>query len=243
MSIHPSFSSNEWLVRAFLERIKGIPYLPPNAKNHIAFDSMVLGQISITSGVDTVQEAEWRTASKYEPFKRAISNRTFEFDDNFPVTDSSGLLVPAVIDKPNGSQNWPDLVIAFQRRAMPIECKSSKNGKITWNSGLPQERGVYVFNSDPQKGRGKIESLARHTTFFLGADCIRNSDLDKLKEGEELNHKLAKQVNDYLRATGSGWTLYARPMFNDSAYYLVGKEEVEAREQRVIEFISSFSWN
>jgi len=64
------------------------------------------------------------------------------------------------IFQPFGSQNTPDFIIKYQNILIPLEAKSSKDTKPSFNGTLPHHNCIYAFTS---------KKYNKHT-LFLGKD-------------------------------------------------------------------------
>lgn len=154
---------------------------------------------------------QWCSKDKYSIFKehyKRTLEENFDFTDLPKLIDNGQELNLMLVDKPNGSQKWPDLLIVFQGIGLPIEIKSSKADLILWNSGIPKEKSLYIYNC---YGKSK-------TTCFLGEHAItedeRNFLLNKSKKSQEMNQK----------HTDQRWSYYVRDMFNSSQSYFENDE-------------------
>lgn len=141
---------------------------------------------------------------------------------------------PLLIRQPNNSQQWPDILIIYKSRGMSIEIKSSKHDQVVWNSGLPRLNCIYIYN-----GSSNQPSSLSETTYFLGQHIISNMQREILYKAKDENHQISKGYNEQL--INSGWSLYARPMFNYSGKFL-GSETRNQRETDVLDFIKYFNW-
>lgn len=116
------------------------------------------------------------------------------------------------IKHPLGTNNWPEFALYHNGRVLPIEVKSSKNGKIVWNGGLPREGCLYIYFFTKNKAEG------RRSTIFFGEDVIDGDVYKKLRD----NHAKVQDYAKYLHAQAfpdgndMGFSEYARAMFNHS---------------------------
>lgn len=143
----------------------------------------------------------------YERSRRTLK-KNFDFTDLPPLVDNSKELNLLIVDKPNGSQQWPDLMVVFNNVGYPVEVKSTKTDIILWNSGLPRHDSLYVYNC---YGKSK-------TTVFLGQDAINQEEIDVLLEFSE-------QTKRY-NTRGNRWSYYVRDMFGSSQkFFEVDKDQ------------------
>lgn len=133
-----------------------------------------------------------------------------------------------IISQPNGSQNFPDVLIIADHVGIPIEFKSGKQDKIVWNSGLPRPDGVYVFH----KYGGKNQA----TTCLMGDEMIDHEDYVLLTAARRQMERVAAACNERLTRNGSHFSLYPRPMHNSNMRY-IGHPSRDERERRVMDHI------
>jgi hypothetical protein len=191
-------------------------------------DRVFFNEIAKTALLEVVTSEMWSESAPYEAVRPLIRKEEF-----FPlpmVFDK-----PMLVDKPNGTQDWPDALVLFRRRALPIEFKSAKNDSIVWNSGLPQPGGIYVFNGSTNRPN------CPETTYFLGEAIISSEEREILIKAREANAKQTEDYNQKLSLLKSAWSLYPRPMHNYKKHFL-GHEESLSRERAVIEFVRNLQW-
>ena len=75
--------------------------------------------------------------------------------------------------QPFGSQSYPDFAVFDGGRLICMETKFSERGQGSpfWNSGLPRQRGIYVFAAT-----GKRNDI----TFFRGCDVVTEEETKTL---------------------------------------------------------------
>lgn len=131
--------------------------------------------------------------------------------------------------QPRGSQSTPDLLVVSGYRGIPFEMKSSANGMISWNSGLPRKGFVYIYN----KYAGNKNNPSG-TTFFMGESRMGEtmyasfaSERADLQAKADTNAKLRAAVQEGSEegtvaddALGSDIKTYVRPMYTDTIRYL-----------------------
>lgn len=154
-------------------------------------------------GAKYIPAEQWCSREKdsifLEHYKTTLDNK-FDFTHLPTLIDNGRQLDLMIIDKPNGSQKWPDLLVVFKGIGLPIEIKSTKNDVIIWNGGLPKPDTLYIYNC---YGKSK-------TTCFLGQHVISDDELDFLKQRAEFT----KQFNEWHK--NGKWNYYVRNMFNSN---------------------------
>ena len=168
------------------------------------FDETVRDKLQLhLTGAKYINTDDWcskKSNSLYLKHKKITLQNKFDFTELPLINDNGEKLNLIIVDKPNGSQKWPDLLVIFNGIGMPIEIKSTKNDVIIWNGGLPKPDTLYVYNC---YGKSK-------TTCFLGQHVINDAELDFLKQKADF----AKQSNE-LHKNGM-WSFYVRNMFNSN---------------------------
>ena len=69
----------------------------------------------------------------------------------------------ALVYEPNGSQGNPDFWVAWNYRYLSFTVKSTKNGTVKWNSGLPEGEDVCISartKEDKSLPCGRLEVLS-----------------------------------------------------------------------------------
>ncbi|MGL4647257.1 MAG: hypothetical protein ACRCVI_00840 [Mycoplasmoidaceae bacterium] len=140
------------------------------------------------------------------------------------------------IHQPNGSQNYPDFIVFFKSKVIPIEIKYSKSSKRIvnlnskkpmWNSNLPKPNGIYIY------GVSNFD-----VTFFKGEDVLnydtRNlliNFFNELNAGEKIfEEKLSKLDNPF------GFYPYIRRAYQQNNKFSTFKNEKKIK--RVQSFFS-----
>lgn len=190
---------NELLLECFNE-IKSVGASTKGNK----FDETVRDKLQqFLPGAKYIKTEDWCSKKKksiYYNYQKITSKNQFNFKALPPILDNGEQLNLMIIDKPNGSQKWPDLLVVFNGIGLPIEVKSTKNDVIVWNGGLPKHDTLYVYNC---YGKSK-------TTFFLGQHAITNDELLFLREK-------AKFMKSYNEKHGNNrWDYYIRNMNNSN---------------------------
>lgn len=116
------------------------------------------------------------------------------------------------IKHPLGKQNWPEFVLYHNGKVLPIEVKSSADGKIVWNGGLPRPGCLYVYFYTRNQAEG------RRSTVFFGEDIITQEVYNKLRENHAKVQEFARQLHSQSFPSGQdmGFSEYARAMYNHS---------------------------
>ena len=114
------------------------------------------------------------------------------------------------IKHPLGKQNWPEFALYHNGKVLPIEVKSSADGKIVWNGGLPRQGCLYVYFYTKNKAEGKRASI------FFGEDIISPEVYGKLRENHDKVQKFVKDLHQetFKDIDDMGFCEYARAMFN-----------------------------
>lgn len=220
----PPMSINQKLVLAF-EQLRKIPYFAGAHGDSV--DTTLFNKLKDILGARRINAEDWRKLDEFADYRRLCSRGEFVFPGC--VTQ------PWLVDKPNGSQRWPDALVIYRNKGIPIEFKSAKQDLIVWNSGLPQPSGIYVFN-------GNVPEPALQTTFFMGSAILSAEESQILRDAAQANKDQSESFNTSLESLASKWSLYARPMFNCSEKYLTGEEKT-SREQAVLDYLASFVWD
>jgi len=152
-----------------------------------------------------------------DEFEEAVKNILLKFGliELFPITkDSSGRtekvkkflssykgdLNMCFISQPKGTHGCPDYWIYIGGRKIKLECKSSKNESIRWNSGRPRNNIIFAYNCDK----------TNKTYLFMGQDHI--GDMTDFEEFviPKLNEikQQQKEVNDLIKNLGYGEDFY-----------------------------------
>lgn len=212
-------------LRAAFENLKKIPYF--SGAHGDSVDSTLFNKLAEQIKAKKISAEAWKKTDAFEPLRRNCQRKIFGFN----------MMVPEVliVDKPNGSQNWPDALVIYKSKGLPIEFKSAGQDKIVWNSGLPQPDGIYIFN-------GITTRDDQQTTFFLGAAILSEVERRVLTSAAAENQDAAKTFNETLITLDSKWSLYARPMYNCGDKYLGHPKRYE-RELEVLAYIDSFTWD
>lgn len=215
-------SLGDRLVRCLTE-IRQIPYMPKG--NGHSFDATARAKIVQDCGLAVVDAAEFKSSDAWSHFREKVKDCVFSFEEASPR--------PSAIYQPFGSQNWPDLLIIAGKSGSPVEFKTGQDDKIVWNSGKPKEHGIYILNS----GGGKGPKARGGTTFFLGRHSLTAAETAIMDEFAEFMRDAKGGFDARLKALGSGWSCYPRPMFNDSGRYLTHSDRRQ-RERETMDMVA-----
>lgn len=113
-----------------------------------------------------------------------------------------------IVRQPNGSQQYPDILLLGWKHPQAIEIKRSSTGSAVWNSGLPVIEGVYIYN-------GKYKNIAG-TTAVLGEDICTVEEAALLNYIKHTVH-IGKDYHSHtLNKLTTRWQLqHIRPMFKE----------------------------
>jgi len=175
------------------------------------------------SGAKYISTEQWsdKEGIFYEHYRTSLTYN-FNFTHLPKIVDNGKPLNLLIIDKPNGSQKWPDLLIVYDGIGLPLEVKSAKEDKITWNSGIPRSGGVYIFNC---YGRSK-------TTCFLGEHAINDEELLLLKE----RARNATKENGKL---GDRWSYYVRDMNISGQTFFENEKDLISANKKEMEIFET----
>ena len=127
------------------------------------------------------------------------------------------------ISQPCGSQSFPDfLVIDANGDAHCVELKSSKDDKITWNSGMPKTGAIYIFSSGKHNAQ----------TFVLGEDLWTEQEM----EDQIAIRSLVDQITKISKKPNTSVSYYGRHMHNDGKK-VYGHKDRTTRESNVYRMI------
>lgn len=179
-----------------------------------------------------------RSVCKY----KEVSIQQFSIDNTIHLLKDTGEIqvsryvdAPIIILQPCGKQQWPDMYIVFGHRGIPIEFKTSRAEKITWNSGLPRIYGIYILN-------GHSELSTKHTTYCMGSDLISQDTKNVFVKYRNQLESVAKICNQELMInTTNVWNLYPRPMYGSNDK-LLSSSDISNRESNVILYLERFDW-
>ncbi len=177
------------------------------------------------ASAEYVTTEQWTEKGIFYEHSKVTLTDCFDFTHLPPIIDKNKdkQLDLIIVDKPNGSQKWPDLLVIFQGIGLPIEIKSAKQDVILWNSGLPRPDSLYIYNC---YGKSK-------TTCFLGQHAINEDELNFLVE----RAAYARTFNE--KHSGKKWAYYVRDMFNSNQSFFESKDSklrCEKYQQKIFEY-------
>lgn len=218
-------NNNSLLNKSILSCINSIIKIGASSKGD-QFDETVKDKLRLyLKGAKYISSEQWCSKDKNsifkEHYKKTLKN-CFDFTDLPTIIDNGVPIKLMIIDKPNGSQKWPDIMIVNNGIGFPIEIKSSKTDSILWNSGLPKANSLYIYNC---YGKSK-------TTCFLGQHAISKEEVDFL---QEMSQK-AKELNK--KFPNGNWSYYVRDMFNSNQIFFEDEIIMERNEQELIKIES-----
>ncbi|MCG8624578.1 MAG: hypothetical protein MJE68_21610 [Proteobacteria bacterium] len=110
------------------------------------------------------------------------------------------------IQKPFGSQDYPDFLVFYGCRIVCIETKFSTGNqkKPMWNSGLPRQHGIYIFGSYGEKD----------ITFFMGRDVLSKNEAKSAHKFFANLKTLEEDFNKGMSNQEYGFTVYTRKAFD-----------------------------
>ena len=139
--------------------------------------------------------------------------------------DHSGIPDNSYISQPCGTHNSPDFILKIDGELHFIECKSAKEEKPMYNSGVPKEKYIYVFCSEKHN----------KTTLYFGGQVCPPEIYELIQTCIKEHRDLDKKHNKILKENKSLLTHYCRPMIQhvSSARYFSESIKNE-REQGVL---------
>lgn len=202
-----------------LERFfQGMTQIGASSKGDVFDETVRKNLLNELNGAVFIDHKRWgdkSSTSIFKEYREQSLTKNFDFTSLKPITDNGVRLNLMVIDKPNGSQNWPDLLIVYNQIGLPLEVKSTEKDSIVWNSGFPRFDSLYIFNC---YGKSK-------TTCFLGQHAINQQELADLMTAS----KDASIHNK--KCGGERWSYYVRDMFNSNQSYIENKKLLEEAQK------------
>lgn len=205
----------------------------------------------------TVSAAEF--SDRYPEHKARCARQDFNFQDLIgPLTLPGGVPVKPqpdllIVRQPNGSQNWPDLLVIANGIGLPIEVKSDKDSTITWNGGIPRPGRLYVFNSRA----GHKPGISTGTTIFMGDAITDAEEVEALLAHHEEQHERSKAFNAKMAARRAEkrkaelagnpaaserpfTDYYDRAMYRNNANYFRDPAVRRQREEEALAFVEAY---
>jgi len=139
------------------------------------------------------------------------------------------------VSQPCGTNNSPDFIVNSNNKLYFIECKSARDPRPVYNSGLPKKGYIYIFCSEK----------TNETTVYMGEDIVNDAQRTLIQEYKEKQASLTRQLNEGLRELDSlqrGVDFYLRPMYGHKG----GKEKTNyfthqnrnSSEEKVLNYVS-----
>lgn len=213
-------SLNKKIVAVLKEELSKISAL----RNGDAFDKEVYDMLAKKLGITKVSHTFWSMSTlTNQHYKRSLSYN-FDFSDLNTILGGKTFIV----DKPNGQQKWPDMMIVHKGVGFPIEIKSCKSDKIVWNSGLPRPDSLYIF---------KLAGT-RDYTFFLGQNAITEKEYNAITG-------IGKHLSGFNTNIEEGrWNFYVRNMHSSNQRFItIPQEEKDLAEQQALDLIAGLTWD
>ncbi len=213
---------NKKIINILKEHLSKIP----SSKNGDDFDKEVYNLLANKLGIRKINHTLWSESTLVDKnyYKRS-SNYNFDFSDLKPILGDKTFIV----DKPNGKQKWPDMLLVNDGVGFPIEIKSCKSDKIVWNSGLPRPDSLYIFKL----------SGTNNYTFFLGQHAISEKEYNSIAGiGKHLS-----SFNTNIDEAGR-WSFYVRNMHSSNQRFItIDDDEKAMAEQEAINLIENLTWD
>lgn len=159
----------------------------------LSHDFKEVKKIANKSKKKDIQTLEWRS------FKSLSYNDNFKNEKWF-------------IEQPFGSQQSPDFIICINGLILFLECKSSENDKITWNSGIPRNNFLYVFTS---------KKFNYSTLFFGQSTEILEKNPFFEKDYDDFDRRYKEEMSNIFDKMfdTDNFSFYMRRMLNDGTHY------------------------
>jgi len=145
---------------------------------------------------------------------------------------------PYLAFQPEGSQRSPDLRLSYGS-ILEEETKSTKQGTVMWNCGLPRKDTIYTI----------VKGKTMDVTFALGQDMLLPEHYAIAKEGHrKIADGPSEKLITRLRDLGCPITYYPRPMYQDYRNWFEDRlrdtpvPNRKDREENVLRFIRAFKW-
>lgn len=202
---------------------EGISKIHPSLNGN-DFDKAVCDLLAKKLGIRKITHTFWsESILTTQHYKRSL-NYIFDFSDLKKVLGETTYIV----DKPNGQQKWPDMMIVHKGVGFPIEIKSCKSDKIVWNSGLPRPDSLYIF---------KLAGT-RDYTFFLGQNAITEKEYNAITG-------IGKHLSGFNTNVEEGrWNFYVRNMHSSNQRFItIPQEEKDLAEQQALDLITGLTWD
>ena len=210
-------------MKEFYKEVRNMPYY----RNYQASSGAVH---NISKHEDAVEAVLLRHGAVRARVGKKVSKsaRNDLIDGN---VESIGLQPGEYMAQPCGPNNSPDFIVFDGEEHHFIECKSSKQAKPTFNSGMPNSAYVYIFCSEK----------TNETTLFRGNDVVTDEQIAVVVEFRRSQKAQEDQLNKKLLeidVNNRGFQWYTRPMYvqagkSEHTSYFKHKDK-SACEERII---------
>lgn len=228
----PNDSDVNFLIKKSLLEIKSLTkssvggnHFDKNAQN-IFFDNLS------SAGFEIIEHKEWM--KYYKEYRQRVLdcyNKGIPYD--FSNMRCEKIIDRAIIDKPNGMNSYPDILIIYDQKGMAFECKTSARDSISWGMTIPHNNVIYLFNSYRKIGK---------STFFLGGDLISDDERMVLEQFQLFFKYHSKEANAHLKNIKSTWKANINLTWSNSLKLFSNERETLKREESVIKFVENFTW-
>ena len=185
-----------------------------------------------SAGFNLIEHKDWM--KNYKDYRQRVlecSNNGVPYD--FSNIETSNILDRVIIDKPNGANNYPDILIIFNNTGMGFECKTNAKDSVSWGMTIPHDNIIYLFNSYRKIGK---------STFFLGSDLINKEERFLLEQFQKFFKFHAKEANEHLKKTKSSWKTNVNLIWSNTHKLFSNESDRKQKEDNVLEFIKNFKW-
>lgn len=185
-----------------------------------------------SAGFNLIEHKEWMKYHK-EYRKRVLEccNNSEPYDfSNISATEH---LDRVIVDKPNGANSYPDILIIFNNKGMAFECKTNAKDFVSWGMTIPHNNVIYLFNSYRKIGK---------STFFLGGDLINDEERLVLEQFQRFFKFHAKEGNEHLKKINSSWKTNVNLSWSNTHKLFSSEKERKIKEDNVLNFVKDFKW-
>jgi len=185
-----------------------------------------------SAGFKLIEHKEWMKSHKeYRMRVLECCNNGTEYDFSDLQTDIE--LDRVIVDKPNGMNSYPDILIIFNKKGMAFECKTNAKDFVSWGMTIPHDNVIYLFNSYRKIGK---------STFFLGSDLITSEERLILEQFQLFFRYHAKEANTHLKQKNSLWKTNVNLSWSNSLKLFGNDREQAKKENNVLNFVKHFKW-
>lgn len=229
----PNDADVNFLIKKSLLEIKNLTkssvgghHFDKNAQN-IFFDNLS------SAGFKVIEHKEWM--KYYKAYRQRVLdcyNQGTPYD--FSNIQSDEILDRVIIDKPNGMNSYPDILIIFNQKGMAFECKTNARDSVSWGMTIPHDNVIYLFNSYRKIGK---------STFFLGGDLITPDERMVLEQFQRFFKYHSKEANGHLKNMKSTWKSNVNLTWSNSLKLFSNERELLRKENNVLNFVENFVWS